>query len=327
MKEKIKVLVVDNLEENHLAHESVLTDTELYIINAITGKEALSLCLIHDFAVILFNVEMPDVDAFETAELLRSIEKTQNIPLIFVTNIREEQKSIFKGYEVASIDYLFKPIDLIVLRSKVDVFKKLFIQRRLIDKQAEQLQNQLAALNRIQEERDFLECISIEDMLTKVYNRRGLEKMLNMHWKTCSRHNFAISIMLFDLDNFKNYNDNYSHYKGDEVLKAVSRVTENSLFRVGDFVCRYGGEEFLAVLPNTNIEGALKVAERLRKNVLELNITHEYNMDFGKVTISIGVASVYPKKNSNPETLIKIADQMMYKAKHSGRNCIRHKSI
>jgi len=326
-KEKIDILIVDDIKENHLVIESVLTDDSLNIIKASSGEEALELCMTHSFAVILMDVQMPGMDGFETAEILRSIEKTKYTPIIFVTAISKEKTSIFKGYEIGAVDYLFKPIDPIVLQSKVRIFKDLYAQKELIQRQAHELELKVKELTEIQEENDRLESLSLEDPLTKAYNKRGIDKIISMHWKNCIRYTLPISVIMLDIDNFKNYNDNYGHIAGDEVLKAVTSELHRIIYRPGDLVGRFGGEEFIIVLPNTDFEGANTVAEKIRLAIYDLNLKHDYNLDFNRITISLGVATTYPLMNTDFSELVNCADKEMYIAKSKGKNCINSKEI
>lgn len=320
MADRVKILIVDDLKENHLVMESVLSDPELDIIKAMSGEEALSLCIEHEFAVIFMDVQMPGMDGFEAAEILRSIEKTKNIPIIFVTAISKEQKSIFKGYEVGAVDYLPKPIDPIVLRSKANIFKEMYLQRKTIEKQVMELEERLNELIKVNQEKDYLESLSLKDGLTNIFNRRGLDKFFSMHWNNCLRYRLPYSVMMIDIDEFKNYNDNYGHLQGDEVIKSVASAMERSLFRSEDLVGRYGGEEFLVVMPNVDLQGAEMVAERIMDEIRSLDIKHEFASGRGSVTVSIGIATLTPKPDIKPQELIDLADQKMYNAKRNGRN-------
>ncbi len=322
MQERVKILIVDDMKENHFVMESVLTDPEIDIIKAISGEEALALCLEHDFAVVFMDVQMPNMDGFETAELLRSIEKTKNIPIIFVTALSKEQKSIFKGYEVGAVDYLPKPIDPIVLRSKTRIFKELYLQRITIERQLEELEYRLSELTKIQHEKDQLEQLSMQDSLSKIYNRRGIDKFFQMHWNNCLRYSLKYSVMMIDIDEFKNYNDNYGHVKGDEVIKSVADSISMSLFRPEDLVGRYGGEEFLVIMPNVDLAGAEIVANRIQDELELKNIKHEFSSGRGRITVSIGIATIIPVNNLNLKVLIDQADKNMYLAKKKGRNQI-----
>lgn len=319
--EKVDILIVDDIKENHLVMESVLNDEDINIVKALSGEEALTLCMSHSFAVILMDVQMPGMDGFETADILRSIEKTKNIPIIFVTAISKEKKSISRGYEIGAVDYLFKPIDPVILRSKVRIFKELYMQKRIIQRQAEELEFRVKELTTILEEKTRLEHLSLEDPLTHIFNRRGVETRMNLHWNNCIRYRLPFSVIMIDLDNFKQYNDNYGHVEGDVVLKEIAEAIKDGLFRPEDFCGRIGGEEFIAVLPNTDLAGAEFVAKRIESEVLHRNIPHAYNMDFKRVTVSMGIATRIPNFGDEYLNLIEYADKALYEAKDQGKNC------
>lgn len=327
MGENVNVLIVDDLKENHLVMESVLMNEELNLINAMSGEEALQLCMVHDFSVILLDVQMPGMDGFETAELLRKIEKTKKIPIIFVTAISKEKRSIFKGYEVGAVDYLFKPIDPMILKSKVNIFIELFKQRKLLEDIAKELKEKIDELTQMNDEKKKLTDMIEEDFLTKVNNRRGLEKLLNLHWENCKGYRLPLSIIMIDIDNFKNYNDNYGHLKGDEVLIKLSAKLKDVLQRPEDFVGRYGGEEFIIGLPNTDLESAITIANKVKRALKDLDMKHEYNGDIDYVTVSMGLSTMIPTSNCDVHYLIKKSDDLLYEAKDDGKNCFKFKYI
>ncbi|MBI9012770.1 MAG: diguanylate cyclase [Clostridiales bacterium] len=327
MSDKINLLIVDDIKENHLVMESVLTDSDINIVKALSGEEALTLCMSHSFAVILMDVQMPGMDGFETADILRSIDKTKNIPIIFVTAISKEKKSISRGYELGAVDYLFKPIDPLILRSKVRFFIEYHKQKLTIVKQADELKFKVKELTQILEEKDRLETLSLEDPLTKVYNRRGVDKLYDMHWKNCGRYQLPISVLMLDLDNFKGYNDNYGHIDGDTVLKEITRGMVAGLYRPEDFVGRIGGEEFVAVLPNTDREGAEFVAKRIIEVINSYAIPHLYNDIYGIVTVSLGISTIIPSSDIDSVKLLETADKALYKAKNTGKNCFEYLQI
>lgn len=140
MQEKINLLLVDDKPENLLVLESLLEDFNLNLLKATSGAEALKLSVRHDFALILLDVQMPDMDGFETAEILRSVEKTKGIPIIFVTAISKAPEHVFKGYESGAVDYLFKPIEPYILKSKVRIFVEMFRQKYQLARQASELE-------------------------------------------------------------------------------------------------------------------------------------------------------------------------------------------
>jgi len=166
-----------------------------------------------------------------------------------------------------------------------------------------------------------LEELSLTDPLTGVANRRHFNKILDLEWKRCLRSKQPLSLVMVDIDYFKLYNDTYGHVKGDICLKKVARVLKENLKRAGDFVARYGGEEFVVILPNTDIRGACFLAETFRTKVEQMKIPHEKSKVSKYLTISLGVASIVPDRNSSYEELLKSADEALYRAKQKSRNC------
>jgi signal transduction histidine kinase len=163
MPDKIKILVVDDRPENIMAMERVLDEPDIEIITAGSGNEALSKMLEHDFGLVLLDVQMPDMDGFEVAELMRSNKRTSGIPIIFVTAISKEERHVFKGYESGAVDYLFKPVDPIILKSKVNVFVELQRQKETLKRQSEELcQAREQAETANIAKRDFLAAMSHE---------------------------------------------------------------------------------------------------------------------------------------------------------------------
>lgn len=166
---------------------------------------------------------------------------------------------------------------------------------------------------------ELLQYLSTMDGLTGIPNRRHFEEDFQKEWQRCLRNQSPISVIMLDVDFFKKYNDEYGHLAGDDCLKTVARTLQMSLKRPGDFAARYGGEEFVVVLPETNERGALHVGNMLCKSILDLSIPHAKSDISEFVTISAGCATSIPS-DSDPETLIQMADEALYKAKKTGRN-------
>jgi diguanylate cyclase len=166
----------------------------------------------------------------------------------------------------------------------------------------------------------FLEQLSNMDGLTQVYNRRFFDSTIEKEWKRAARNSSTLSIIMFDIDNFKNYNDTYGHQVGDECLQKISKLAQTLMQRPSDVVARYGGEEFVIILPDMNEEGALLVAETIRKAIQSLAIPNIYSNVLPIVTISAGVACLKPTSDTNQMLLIEKADQALYQAKSEGRN-------
>lgn len=160
------------------------------------------------------------------------------------------------------------------------------------------------------------------DSLTQIANRLKFDGYLTKQWKQMMREQSPLSILLCDIDYFKQYNDAYGHVMGDGCLKRVARALSETLSRPTDLVARYGGEEFAAVLPQTGDEGAVRVAERMQVAIARLQIPHVSSTVSPYVTLSIGVASAIPQLQRSPASLVDEADQMLYRAKQQGRNKI-----
>jgi diguanylate cyclase (GGDEF)-like protein len=318
----INILIVDDRVDNLLVLESLLEDANCNIVKATSGNEALSLMFDYDFALILLDVQMPDMDGFETAELMRSNNRTKYIPIIFVTAISKEQKCIFKGYEVGAVDYLFKPIEPVILQSKVRVFIELYNQRRLLEEQSELLELKIKELLELKQINSKLENLSICDGLTGISNRRHFDQYLDISWRSSMRSSKPLSLIMGDIDYFKAFNDNYGHLKGDECLIKVTNTICSSVKYPMDLVARYGGEEFAVILPETDEVGALVVAEVIKENMRKLAFPHEYSNAAAYTTLSLGVATLIPDSSVSVKELISRADKAMYEAKESGRNTV-----
>ncbi len=158
------------------------------------------------------------------------------------------------------------------------------------------------------------------DPLTKIANRRYFEEFLKIEWKRSMRKREPISAIMVDIDYFKKYNDYYGHQKGDIALYKVAKSLKNFSRRAGDFVARFGGEEFIVILTNTENKIAVEIAENMRKEVMKLKIKHPLSDIADVLTISLGVATMIPEKEINCELLVKAADEALYKAKKTGRN-------
>ncbi|MCK9216956.1 MAG: diguanylate cyclase [Firmicutes bacterium] len=184
-------------------------------------------------------------------------------------------------------------------------------------KRTRELNDANEKLRRVNEE---LEKISAIDGLTSIPNRRCFDETFTKEWGISKREKQPLALIMIDIDKFKIFNDTYGHLTGDECLKIVAKVIKNSLKRPGDFIARFGGEEFVVLLYNTTEEGATIIAEEIRKSIEDLGIENK-GID-SVITVSLGVAAVIPSKSNEPQDLINLADRAMYKAKELGRNMV-----
>jgi len=293
---KPSILVVDDCAENiHILFS--LLKTDYLVVVAKNGKKAIQLAQEKQPDLILLDIIMPNLNGYEVCNQLKSDEKTKNIPIIFVTSMNEALDEA-KAFGVGAVDYITKPINPLTVLARVRTHVNLKIKS------------------------DLLEQLVSVDGLTNINNRRKFDEVFEQEWKRARRDQTPLSIIMIDIDNFKLFNDHYGHASGDACIKKVAEALHNSLSRAGDMVFRYGGEEFVVILNNTSVEGAKKVASVLCDNIKSLGIPHNLSPTAEYVTISLGVATGIPQREScsNREDLIVSADKMLYISKDRGRN-------
>lgn len=325
--EKAPILLVDDRRENLLTLERLLEAPELLLVRAESGQEALAKTLDHQFALVLMDVQMPGMDGYETAELMRGNKKTRHIPIIFVTAARKEQEHMFKGYDAGAVDYLLKPLEPAVLKSKVGIFLEMFRQKQLLEEKTRELDAKILELEDLQRKLEKsnlkLQHLSSVDGLTGLFNRRHFDDIFSVEWKNARRRRSPLSLIIIDIDHFKAFNDTYGHIAGDLCLQRVAKGLVSTLHRPVDMVSRYGGEEFTVILPDTDVNGAEWVATRMKEHIQDLAIPHSSSPTGDYVTISLGISTMIPEPDQPAENLLDAADKALYRAKEEGRNCYR----
>ncbi len=298
--EKQRILLVDDYPGNLDALTMVLE--EFYdVTTATNGKDALALALNEPFDLIMLDVMMPEMDGYEVCRQLMKHEGTNEIPVIFVTGKAQIQDEA-RGLGLGAVDYISKPYSLAVVLARV--------------------RNHMATARSKKQLKSF----SYIDGLTGLPNRRQFDEVLQKEWQRAIREQRDISVILIDVDNFKPYNDFYGHIAGDECLHEIARALGSCRRRASDFVGRYGGEEFVAILPNTNADGALHMAEEMLESVRALKIPHQRNPHDGIVTVSVGSATCAPTVDHTAKWLLSKADKLLYSAKQKGRNQVQTKA-
>lgn len=207
--------------------------------------------------------------------------------------------------------------DRLYYNALVEEYKKLLKQTTMLVKISDLNQSEMNSISK------RLELTSNIDELTSLYNRRYFNDIYQKEWSGAVRSKSSLAVIMIDIDYFKKYNDIYGHLQGDNCLKLVSEVIRKAALRPQDIATRFGGEEFVVLLPNTNIEGAVHVAEKIIREVGKLEIIHEGVPEYGKVTVSIGIAVNVPKEHDIINDLIDASDKALYQAKSEGRNCYR----
>ena len=303
--ENYYILVVDDISINLKLLRVVLEPIGYRLMFAKGGYQAIERVKASKPDLILLDLMMPEMDGLEVCKLLKSDPEYAEIPIIFIT-ASNEQKHIVNAFELGAVDYINKPFKTAELFARV---RNHLLLKHTIEKLKStqiDLENALAEVQKL----------ANTDSLTGVSNRRSLFDFGYQEFERVSRYGKALSILLMDLDNFKKINDNYGHQIGDKALCALVEIIKNTIRNV-DFLGRYGGEEFMAILPGIYGEEAFILAERIRKKISS-NIIETDKGDL-LLTISIGV-STYSTKDKSLEDIILRADQAVYEAKQQGRN-------
>ena len=305
------VLIVDDNPENlrvlgelieSIGHESAF---------ALNGRQAITFLEKEVPDIILLDVIMPEMDGYDVCSRLKKNERTADIPIIFIT-ARTEANDIVAGFESGASDYIAKPFNIAELKVRLENQLKI-----------RSFQKQLEVTNQILEEKNQalrialgkLEKAALTDPLTGLWNRRAMYRRLRDEKERFDRGGKAFSVIIGDVDHFKTFNDNYGHDCGDFVLEAIADILEQNL-RKQDTVSRWGGEEFLILLPETQIDGAYSKTESIRKVLCNHpfvfnEMTLHLSMTFGVVAFRMGLSV---------EDCIKLADGALYEGKKQGRN-------
>ncbi|MEO0293075.1 MAG: diguanylate cyclase [candidate division WOR-3 bacterium] len=322
----MNILIVDDSRDELLLLKRILSGEEqVSIYLAETAEEAFDILGIKEkkkrkkIDLILMDIRMPKVDGLEACRIIKADEELGEIPIIMVTG-QKDDAHLQASFEVGANDYITKPINKIELISRVRLALKL---KEEIEKRKKREQELLEITKKLDEANKKLKQMSYLDGLTSIPNRRYFEEFFRREWRHAIRAKTPISLIMFDIDYFKAYNDTYGHLNGDECLKKLAFHMSSLLKRPRDFLCRYGGEEFIAVLPETDERGAFEVASRFLRETEKLKIAHKASKINKNVTISIGIATTIPTRKGKPNRFVEEVDKALYQAKRSGRNCIK----
>ena len=288
-----KVLIVDDSLVQAAQLKSMI-DQELEVTIVHTAVEGLREAGTGEYSLILLDLILPDMDGFTMLKELQEREAARHVPVIIITSvsaIEHEQR----GLALGAVDYVLKPFHPTLIRARVNTHIKLYQYRRLAEEQ------------------------SVTDWLTGVANRRRHDQGSISMWQEAVRLRLPISVCMMDIDKFKVYNDSFGHPAGDKVITAVAKAAESYLRRETDFFARYGGEEFVAIMLGEETEGAFEHMKIIRQAVEDLHIPQSPEVS-PWVTVSIGGITLVPQTESRYETILKIADTMLYDAKRFGRN-------
>lgn len=295
------VLIIDDSvtvrEQIIRALESFSLFTRYY--EAEDGLEGFKRLLSTPVDIVLCDLEMPRIDGFKFLSMLKARPELQDVPVIILTGMNDQERKI-KGLEQGASDYITKPFDHGELVARVKVHLKI-----------KKLQDELKHSN------ELLMELSNTDHLTGLFNRRFMMESLDKEVQRSIRKGGELSLILIDIDHFKQVNDGFGHLQGDAVLKKVAMQLQKELRRY-DYAARYGGEEFVAILPDSSLKESVFVADRIRLAVQDTRFDGPVaNLN---LTVSLGVACFSQEYCSTVDGFIKLADDALYRAKTNGRN-------
>lgn len=290
-----RILAIDDSPEIHQLLKVRLKNLDIELAHAHCGFDGFDQAQMSNPDLILLDVMMPDASGFDICRKLKATSETRNIPVIFLTGASDVDQKVL-GFDVGAVDYIQKPFDSAELNARVR-----------------------AAL-RTKRYQDMLAQRAMIDGLTGLWNRAHFDQRMLEEVSAAARYDRPMSLIMMDVDKFKPLNDDHGHPFGDEVLQAVGDVLQETA-RTSDWPCRYGGEEFGLILRETDLDGAVIMAERIRVKVERLQLSNKAQRVL--VTASFGVVSTtlcMNPCNLSAKWVIESADRALYAAKEGGRN-------
>ena len=294
----MRILIAGDVPDNIRALSGMLAGEGIQISTATSGQRALKIAELYPPDLVLLDVMMPDMDGYEVCKAMKSDPLLRGIPVIFITALADEESEI-RALELGAVDYISKPFKESIVKLRIKTHLELKLQR------------------------EVLENLSRLDGLTGIANRRAFDERLDLEWRRAARSREKLALAIIDVDCFRAYNDLNGHLAGDDCLRRIATVLHESLNRAGDFVARFGGEEFAVMLPATGGAELSLIAERLRAAVERLNIPHGASDASPWVTVSVGGAMLEPNPETAATRIIELADRQIHSAKDGGRNQVR----
>lgn len=291
-----KVLIADDDAVNRQVLAELLKP-EYTVLLAKNGEQALERAQRHAPDLVLLDVLMPDMDGYEVLRRLRADPQTAQITVIFISGLNRPEDEA-NGLKMGAADYIAKPYNATVVMARVALHLQLVRQRRMLERLAN------------------------VDGLTELANRRRFDELYAVEWQRAQRNGRPLSLALLDIDAFKQYNDHYGHPAGDRALRAVARAAGAGLRRPADLAARYGGEEVVLLLPDTDAVQARHIMAGILEAIAALQLPHAASGVEPYLTVSVGGATLGEYGPESAAELFEAADVQLYRAKHGGRNRI-----
>jgi diguanylate cyclase (GGDEF)-like protein len=291
-KNGITVMIIEDHPDQRELLEIVLQKEGYRVVTAANGVEALDKLAKEPVRVILSDVMMPKMDGFELMRKIRGNPEYKNVYIILIT-ARIQERDRVQGLDLGADDYITKPFSFSELLARVRVGARVVQYQQHLEHQA------------------------LIDSLTSLFNRRAFERKMEEEFERAMRYHHALSLIILDVDDFKKINDTYGHHWGDQVLKKIAEHLRTKTRR-SDYPSRYGGEEFVLILPETDVENALRVDSKVRSEIK--TTTFDSKGRAFSVTVSTGLSSTCNKEYSNWQQMLEDADQALYLAKNRGKD-------
>ena len=313
----VTIFVLDDQRSFTNSLKKSLSDTPfLHLHTCNQPEDALEQILNIGPTVILLDIHMPIIDGFSILKQLKADEATKHIPAL-ILSVDTDHATRKKAYESGALDYLIKTPDIDELVVKLRHHTRAYIDHLEHDAMQASL---VDARNRLKE-------LSPTDPLTNVGNRCSFETLFIQEWQRALRETIALSLIFVDIDRFRHYNSFYGRMVGDDCLKEVAIALKNQLQRPSDFIGRYENDQFVILLPNTHSQGAMLLAEQLRKGIQSLNLEHQDSDLSDFVSISLGVATTSPMVKHKTFDFLNTAEEALREAKSLGMNMVISKSL
>ena len=294
-----RLLIVDDDEAVRLLLKDLLEESGYEVQVASCGEDAVKMIRMATFDLVITDLRLTGMHGLEVIKEVKAIDS--GIDVIVMTGYASVNSAV-ESMKAGAVDYITKPFN----SDQIKMVVKKNIERR--------------EYQRLAQEREFYKVLSSIDGLTELYNYRYLHQYLKIELEREKRYKRQLSLVMLDIDDFKNYNDQYGHLVGDLVLRKVASILRNAT-RGCDVLCRYGGEEFAIILPETSKEEAVVVCERIRQSIAEGEMLDEKGTSVGCISATLGLAS-FPLDADNKDDLIDHADRALYQGKESGKNCV-----
>ncbi len=325
------VCIVDDDPANLLLLESILINHGMSVITATDEEKAFAALKTNKPDLILLDIMLsPETDGYEICKRLKTEESTQDIPVVFISSLDQAIDKV-KAFQVGGVDYITKPFltDEIVARVQTRIMQHQVQQQLAI--QYEALQKEISKRRQAEDElkqtNKQLELLVTVDSLTGLNNRRHFTYHFEQEWKRMIREKAPLSLILCDIDQFEVYNLNFGSNAGDLLLQDVARVVKKVAKRPGDIVAKWGEDEFIMLLPQTDQLGASTLAEQLRRKIADLSADHPFQRRPNSgITLSMGIACTLPSYGIQKEVLLLNATESLSLAKASGDSIICHDS-